>query len=238
MSQKTLKWKLFPFSLVEKAEEWYTHKVRGMIQDWEVLRDDFCISFSSSSHEASLRSEILAFEQLEESLGEAWARFSHLLTSCPDWSIPDDVSLHIFYTGLDMDSSDDLDITAGGSFAHRCPIEGREVLDHILRNSSLPAYPCEPQHESQSHHESPSSAESNPSPSTSLDSSVEPSPEPRTSKEEEIQSSKFSSQLEDYLSEMLTHTSNYLFDRRPTTSLSSPRKSMNEEWLEGMKCSS
>src|SRR6185503_12985712 len=100
----------------------------------------------------------------------------------------------------------------------------------ILRKSSLPSYPHEPQHESRSHHESPSSTESNPSPSTSLDSSVEPSPEPRTSKEEEIQSSKFSSQLEDYLYEMLTHTSSYLCDRRPTASLSSSRKSMNEEW--------
>ena len=175
---------------------------------------------------------------MEESIGAAWARFSQLLATCPDWSIPEDVSLHIFYTGLDMDSTDDLDIIAGGSFAHRSPTEGREILDRILRKSSLPSYPCEPQHESQSHHESPSSAESKPIPTTSPDSSVEPSPEPRTSKEEEIQSLMFSSQLEDYLYEMLTHTSSYLCDRRPTASLSSPRKSMNEEWLEGMKRSS
>ena len=210
-----------------------------MIQDWEELRDDFCLLSSSASHTAFLRSEILAFEQMEkESIGAAWARFSHLLATCPDLSIPEDVSLHIFYTGLDMDSADDLDIAAGGSFTHRPPTEGREILDRILRKSSLPSNPCEPQHESQSHHESPSSAESNPSPSTSLDSSVEPSPEPRTSKEEEIQPSKFSSQLEDYLYEILTNTSSYLCDRRPTASLSSPRKSMNEEWLEGMKRSS
>ena len=122
ISQETLRWKLFPFSLMGKAEQWYTHNVRGMIQDWEELRDDFCLSFSSSFHEASLRSEILAFEQLEkESLGAAWARFSRLLVSFPDWSIPDDVSLHIFYSGLDMDSSDDLDIAARGSFTHRSP---------------------------------------------------------------------------------------------------------------------
>ena len=187
MSQETLRWKLFPFSLVGKAKQWYTQNVRGLIQDWEELRDDFCLLFSSSSHEASLRSEILAFEQLEkESLGAAWARFSRLLASSPDWSIPDEISLLIFYTGLDMDSADNLDIAGGGSFAHRTPTEGREILDHILRNSSILSYPCEPQHESQSHHESPSSTESYPIPSTSQDSSVEPSPEPRTTKEEEI----------------------------------------------------
>ena len=69
--QETLRWKLFPFSLVGKAEQWYTHNVRGMIQDWEELRDDLCLSFSSSAHTTSLRSEILAFEQLEkESIGQ------------------------------------------------------------------------------------------------------------------------------------------------------------------------
>jgi len=239
MSQETLRWKLFPFSLVGKAKQWYTHNMRGTIHDWEELRDDFCLSFSSASHTTSLRSEILAFEQVEkETVGAAWARFSRLLASSPDWSIPDDVALHIFYTGLDMDSADDLDIAAEGSFTHRSPIEGREILDRILRKSSLPSYPGEPQHESKLHHESPSSAESSPSPPTSLDSSVEPSPEPRASKEEEIQPSKLSSQLEDYLYEILTNTSSYLCDGRPTASLSSPRKSMNKEWLEGMKCSS
>ena len=54
MSQEPLRWKLFPFSLVGKAEQWYTHSVRGMIHDWEELRDDFCLSFSSLSHIASL----------------------------------------------------------------------------------------------------------------------------------------------------------------------------------------
>ena len=92
--------------------------------------------------------------------------------------------------GLDMDSANDLDIAAGGSFMHRTPIEGRKILDHILENSSFVAYPCEPQQESQSHLESPSSAEFYSC--TSQDLSVELSPEPRTSKEEEIQPSKFS----------------------------------------------
>jgi len=105
--------------------------------------------------------------------------------------------------GLDMDSADDLDIAAGGSFVHRTPIEGREILDHILGNSSFVAYPCEPQQESQSHLESPSSAKSYHF--TFEDLSFEPSPELQistfenlpTSKEEEIQPSKFSFQFED-----------------------------------------
>ena len=80
MSQEILTWKLFPFSLVEKAEQWYTHNMGNANGDWEELRDDFCLSFSSLSHEASRRGDILAFGQLEkESIGAAWARFSNLL---------------------------------------------------------------------------------------------------------------------------------------------------------------
>jgi hypothetical protein len=44
-----------------------------------------------------------------------------------------------------MDSAKDLDIAAGGSFAHKTPIEGKKNLDHILGNYSFLTYPYEPQ---------------------------------------------------------------------------------------------
>jgi hypothetical protein len=44
-----------------------------------------------------------------------------------------------------MDSAEDLDIASGGSFAHKTPIEGMKILDHILGNSSFLTYPNEPQ---------------------------------------------------------------------------------------------
>jgi len=135
-----------------------------------------------------------------------------------------------------MDSADDLDIAAGGSFVHRTPTEGREILDHILGNSSFVAYPCEPQQESQSHLESPSSDESYPS--TFQDLSDEPSPEPRISKEEEIELSKLSFQFEDDPYEGLRNTSDYLHYRRPTTPLYPSSKSMNEEWSKEVRRSS
>jgi len=135
-----------------------------------------------------------------------------------------------------MDSADNLDITTGGSFVHRTPTEGRETLDRILGNSSSIAYPCEPQQESQSHLESPSSAESYPCTSQGL--SVEPSPEPWTSKEEEIQPSKFSSQHKDDPYEDLRNTSNYLRYRRPMAPLYPSKKSMNKEWSKAVKRSS
>ena len=118
MTQEALRWKLFPFSLIERAEQWYTCTIRNMSGDWEEVRDDFCYSFSLTERLYSLSTDILDFEQLKESLGAAWARFSRLLASIPDMSIPDEISLNVFYSGLDMETALDLDVTSGGWFAH------------------------------------------------------------------------------------------------------------------------
>lgn len=41
MTQETLKWKLFPFSLIEKAKQWYTLVVESMNGDWDELKYKF-----------------------------------------------------------------------------------------------------------------------------------------------------------------------------------------------------
>ena len=106
MTQEVLRWKLFPFSLIRRAEQWYTLTIGNMNGDWEELRADFCHSFSLIKRINSLPIDILDFEQLEkESIGAAWARFLCLLASSSDLSIPDDASLNIFCSGLDMKSA-------------------------------------------------------------------------------------------------------------------------------------
>ena len=45
MSQETLRWKLFPFSLDERAKQWYAHNVGKVVGNWEELRNRFCLMF-------------------------------------------------------------------------------------------------------------------------------------------------------------------------------------------------
>ena len=163
--------------------------------DWEEIRADFCHSFFLIKCINSLPIDILDFEQLEkESICAAWARFLCLLASTPDLSIPNDVSLNIFCSSLDMESALKLDFAAGGSFAQTTPAEGRGILDSFLENSFFPTDRREPHRvEPVSSYESLSTPESEPSSFTSRNPSVEPSPEPRTPKKEEIQPSEFSS---------------------------------------------
>ena len=47
------------------------------------------------------------------------------------------VLLQHFRTGLNKKSAYYLDITAGGSFMHKTPSEGKEILDQILENTSF-----------------------------------------------------------------------------------------------------
>jgi hypothetical protein len=45
--------------------------------------------------------------------------------------------LQHFHTGLDRESAFYLDITAGGSFMHKTPVESKEILDRIAENTSF-----------------------------------------------------------------------------------------------------
>ena len=104
-----------------------------------------CYSFSRTERIDSLPIDILNFEQLEkESIGAVWARFLHRLASSPDLSIPEDVSLNIFYSGLDMKTALELDVVSRGWFVHTTPAEGRDILDSFLEDSFFSTDHSEP----------------------------------------------------------------------------------------------
>ena len=120
MTQENLKWTLFPFSLMEKAKQWYTHAVESTNVDWDKLKDKFCLVFFPMSRIVSLPRAILDFKQYEkESIGAAWARFSALIHDGLDMSLPDSILLQLFYLGIDIDADLCLDMTAGGCFTHK-----------------------------------------------------------------------------------------------------------------------
>jgi hypothetical protein len=97
MSQYTLKWKLFPFSLAGRAKQWYSLNVRSMEGDWESLRKDFCLTFFPTPQVVKLRQEVIYFEQQKtESLGSAWARFMKTVEYGPDLGTVEPILLQHF----------------------------------------------------------------------------------------------------------------------------------------------
>jgi hypothetical protein len=93
MTQETLKWKLFPFSLIEKAKQWYTHVIESMNGDWAKLKYKFHLAFFLMSYIDSLLRAILDFEQRKESIGAAWVKFSGIIHTGLDLSLPNNILL-------------------------------------------------------------------------------------------------------------------------------------------------
>jgi hypothetical protein len=91
---------------------------------------------------------------------------------------PNHMLLQHFYTGLDTKSAFYLDITARGSFSHKTPSEGREILDHITENTFV-ANSRPSREERTSSHEDILAAKSDLPLPTTLDSALEPSRKPR-----------------------------------------------------------
>ena len=80
MTQDTLMWKLFPYSLIGKAEQWYMNNVGSVSGSWGELRDNFCLRFFPTFRVITLHRDICHFRQKEkESIGKAWFRFSCLV---------------------------------------------------------------------------------------------------------------------------------------------------------------
>ena len=133
ITQETLRWKLFPFSLMEKAKQWYTHAVGSTNGDWEELKDMFCLAFLPMSRIDSLPRAILDFKQYEwESIGASWAWFSTLIHAGLDLSLPKSVLLHLFCSSLAIEAALYLDMTIEGSFTHKTMMEQKKNLAHIL----------------------------------------------------------------------------------------------------------
>ena len=84
------------------------------------------------SHINSLPRAILDFEQYEESICVAWARFSKLIYAGPDLSLPDGVILCLFCLGIDIDADLCLDMTTGGHFTHKPMMEQVKFLKNFI----------------------------------------------------------------------------------------------------------
>ena len=136
MSDETLRWKPFPFSLMKKAKHWYKFTIGSRQGDWEALCSCFCLHFFPISMVVSLHSEVLSFKQEEkESLDMTWECINAFINTGPDLAIQDPILLQHFYMGLDRKTSKRLDTTSEGSFLHVSANSGRSILTKILDNT-------------------------------------------------------------------------------------------------------
>ena len=75
-----LKLRLFPFTISDKAREWFDNLEAGSIKSWEELENKLKARFFSDDKLVEARNTFLSFEQQpEENLYTAWERYKMLI---------------------------------------------------------------------------------------------------------------------------------------------------------------
>ena len=74
------------------------------------------------------RKQLLSFEQGDESLGVAWARFMHLVDSGPPHQMSEEILKQNFFYGLKPESAHFMNVASEGSVMYRTVAEVRTVL--------------------------------------------------------------------------------------------------------------
>ena len=129
MKQNTLRWKLFPFSLMGNAKVWYNRTVGRVGGDWIQLKDEFCLFFFPISKVIPHRMLLLSFKQDNgESLGAAWTRFMHLATSGPPHNIQEEMLMQHFIYGLNPESAHFMNLASEASVMYKMVAEVRTIL--------------------------------------------------------------------------------------------------------------
>jgi hypothetical protein len=107
--------------------------------DWNELKDKFHLAFFPMSRIDSLPMAIFDFEQCEkESVGAAWSKFSALIHTGLDLSLPNSILLHLFCLGIDIKANLCLDVTAEGRFTHKPMTKQVKYLKKFLESYTSP----------------------------------------------------------------------------------------------------
>ena len=105
-------------------------------ESWIQLKDEFCLLFFPVPKVIPHRIQLLTFEQGDnDSLGAAWARFTHLATSGPPHKIDEEMLMQHFIYGLNPESERFLNLASEGSVMYKTMADVRTILEKVLNST-------------------------------------------------------------------------------------------------------
>ncbi|XP_052116373.1 uncharacterized protein LOC127746585 [Arachis duranensis] len=108
----------FPFSLEDKAKEWFYTLSSEVTSDWDLLRRGFLDKFLPPEKMDRLRKEMSCIVQGEtEPLYKYWERFRKLLDACPNHMLDTQVLLGYICQGMREQDRTLLDTSSNGSLS-------------------------------------------------------------------------------------------------------------------------
>ncbi|KAM1056753.1 hypothetical protein COP2_030912 [Malus domestica] len=131
-----LKMKAFPFSLMDKANDWLYELAPGTVTSWESMKRAFLEKFFPTSRIILLRKKISRIQQEEgESFPTYYERFKSLVASCPQHQMKEELLLQYFYEGLLPVERQMLDASAGGALVDKTPMAAKVLIANRALNA-------------------------------------------------------------------------------------------------------
>jgi hypothetical protein len=137
VTQDQMRARLFSFSLLRKALQWFHSQPVETVQNWNALMRAFMKEYYSPGKTQSLRSKITTFAQYPtETISEAFERFNEYTRAVPHHKFLKEDLVQKFYQGLTMASSTIIDASARGSIIELTPTEAFTLFKKVEDNET------------------------------------------------------------------------------------------------------
>jgi hypothetical protein len=145
VTQDLMRERLFPFSLLGKALQWFHSQPAETVQNWNALMKAFMKEYYSPGKTQSLRNKIATFVQYPT---EAFECFNEYTRAVPHHKFTKEDLVQKFYQGLTMASRTIIDASVRGSIIELTPTEAftlfKKVADNNTWASSRRLHPVQP----------------------------------------------------------------------------------------------
>ncbi|KAL2240224.1 UNVERIFIED_CONTAM: hypothetical protein Sindi_0663600 [Sesamum indicum] len=136
VTEEQVKLRAFPFTLGDKAKDWFYSLPSGSIVSWNELEKQFLENYFPAAKTTNIRKEISGIRQFSsESFYEYWGRFKQLVESCPHHQIPDHLLIQYFYEGLSEANRSLVDAASGGVLYDKTLTEARKLITTMAANN-------------------------------------------------------------------------------------------------------
>ncbi|XP_068662913.1 uncharacterized protein [Aristolochia californica] len=136
VTEDTIRLRLFPFSLRDKARGWLQSLQLESITSWQNMAENFLAKFFQPAKTAQLMSEIGQFKQNDfESLYEAWEGYKNFIRRCPQHGFPDWLQVQMFYNGLNEQTRTIVDAASGGTLMSKTVEGATSLFEEMASNN-------------------------------------------------------------------------------------------------------
>jgi hypothetical protein len=135
-SEESVRLRLFPLTLHDRARSWLLNNRPGSITSWEMLQGKFYHKFFPIYKINDLCQHITNFRQKEgEKFSDSWEKFKELTTKCPPHDFENETIVQYFYMGLTHQKQHMLESMNGGEFLNLMGDKAYKTLDDLTEHA-------------------------------------------------------------------------------------------------------